>query len=235
MAVMDVPQWLLPSPSVIGMELVVRAELLFQHAIVTLSEILAGFLLAFVTGVVLAVAIAYSRLLERSVYPFVIASQTIPIIAIAPLLLVWIGYDIRPKILVVALISFFPLVVNMVDGLRSVDPDAVKMFRTLGATPWQIFRKLQIPGSLPYLFSGMKISAAIAVIGAVIGEWVGASSGLGYLMLQASPRFQTALVFAAIAILSFIGISLFFLVNLLEYIFLPWDRERRRSMKKRHW
>ena len=219
-----VPGWLLPPPSAIAEELLSSRALLARHAVVTLEEVLAGFVVALVAGVGLAIAIAYSRLVERSVYPFVIASQTIPIIAIAPLLLVWIGYDIRPKIVVVALISFFPIVVNMVDGLRSVDLDMVQMLRTLGASRWQVFRLLQLPSSLPYLFSGAKIAVAVAVIGAVIGEWVGASSGLGYLMVQAAPRFQTSLVFAAIAVLSVMGVALFGVVSVLERRVLHWRR-----------
>ncbi len=162
-------------------------------------------------------------------YPFVIASQTIPIIAIAPLLLVWIGYGIQPKIIVVALISFFPIVVNMVDGLRSVDADTVRMLRTLGASRWQVFRLLQVPTSLPYLFSGAKVAVAVAVIGAVIGEWVGASAGLGYLMVQSAPRFQTSMVFAAIIVLSVIGVTLFGLVSLLERRALAWHHTAMRE------
>ncbi|MBI2936557.1 MAG: ABC transporter permease [Chloroflexi bacterium] len=223
------PRWLLPPPSAIFEELIAKDDLLLKHTVVTLEEVLAGFLLAVLAGVVLALSIAYWRLVERAVYPFVIASQTIPIIAIAPLLLIWIGYDIRPKIVVVALISFFPIVVNMVDGLRAVDPDMVSMLRTLGASRWQVFRRVQIPISLPYLFSGMKIAIAVSVIGAVIGEWVGASAGLGYLMVQAAPRFQTALVFAAIAILSVMGIALFVLMASMERWLLSWHYSARRD------
>ena len=225
----DVPRWLLPPPSVIGAEIVERRGLLLSHTLVTAEEVFAGFAVALAAGVLLATGIAYSRLLERTVYPFVIASQTIPIIAIAPLLLVWIGYGIQPKIVVVALISFFPIVVNMVDGLRSVDADTVRMLRTLGASRWQVFRLLQVPTSLPYLFSGAKVAIAVAVIGAVIGEWVGASAGLGYLMVQAAPRFQTPLVFAAIIVLSVIGVALFGLVSLLERRALPWHHTARRE------
>ncbi|MBI4233116.1 MAG: ABC transporter permease [Chloroflexi bacterium] len=225
---LHVPRWLLPTPSAIGGELASSYPLLLRHTLVTLEEVLAGFAVALLAGIALAVGIAYARLLERTVYPFVIASQTIPVIAIAPLLLVWVGYDIRPKVIVVALISFFPIVVNMVDGLKSVDPDTINMLRTLGARRWQVFQKLQIPTSLPFLFSGTKIAIAVSVIGAVIGEWVGASAGLGYLMVQAAPRFQTPLVFAAIFILSAMGVGLFAVVALLERLLLPWYHTARR-------
>lgn len=225
----NVPEWLLPAPSAIGVELHDSVALLWGHTLVTLEEVLVGFALALGVGIYLAIGIAYSRLLERSIYPFVIASQTIPVIAIAPLLLIWLGYGLSPKVVVVALIAFFPIVVNMVDGLKSVDADMVSMMRTLGASRWQIFTKLQVPTSLPFLFSGTKIAIAVSVIGAVIGEWVGARAGLGYLMTVSVPYFLTARVFAAIFILSVMGILLFVAVALLERLSLPWYHTERRQ------
>jgi len=216
----QIPKWLLPAPSQILKELYVEREMISSHALVTLYEILAGFSIAIIGGVILALSIAYSRLVERSLYPFVIASQTVPIIAIAPLLLIWIGYGILPKIIVVALVAFFPIVVNMVDGLKNLDDDMVSMIRTFGASKWQIFCKIQIPSSLPSLFSGIKIAAAVSVIGAVIGEWVGSSQGLGYLMTRSIPQFETERVFASIFILSLMGIMLFLLVFLVERFLL---------------
>ncbi len=225
------PAWLLPTPSAIGGELGHSWGLLWGHTLVTLEEVLIGFALALAVGILLAIAIAYSQLLERSIYPIVIASQTIPVIAIAPLLLIWVGYGLWPKVIVVALISFFPIVVNMVDGLKSVDADMVNMLRTLGGSRWDAFTKVQVPTSLPYLFSGARIAVAVSVIGAVIGEWVGASKGLGYLMLRSAPYFQTSRVFAAILILSVIGVGLFAVVSVLERVLLPWyhDERRRRA------
>ena len=230
----DVPKWQLPAPSVIAQELVESRGLLWEHTQVTLLEVVLGIVAALSVGLLLASIIAYSRIVERSVYPLVIASQTIPIIAIAPLLLIWVGYGIAPKIIVVALISFFPISVNTVDGLRSVDPDMVNMMRTLGASRWQIFTKLQVPSALPQMFSGIKIGIAVSVIGAVIGEWVGASSGLGYLITYSQPLFLTARVFAAIVVLSALGIGLFVLATLVERIVLPWyhTEKRARSMER---
>lgn len=225
----DVPKWQLPAPSVIAQELVESRGLLWEHTQVTLLEVVLGMVAALLVGLFLASVIAYSRIVERSVYPIVIASQTIPIIAIAPLLLIWVGYGIAPKIIVVALISFFPISVNTVDGLRSVDPDMVNMMRTLGASRWQIFTKLQVPSALPQMFSGIKIGIAVSVIGAVIGEWVGASSGLGYLMTYSQPLFLTARVFAAIVVLSALGIGLFVLATVLERIVLPWYHTEKRA------
>jgi putative hydroxymethylpyrimidine transport system permease protein len=212
----DIQRWLLPAPSGIGEELWSSRSTLWSNAVVTGEEVVIGFGIAIVVGIALAVAISYSRLLERAVYPFVIASQTIPIIALAPLLLVWVGPEKTSKIIIVALITFFPIVVNLVDGLRSADRASIDMFRTLGATRWQIFLKLQAPSALPFFFSGLKISAVFAVIGAVIGEWVGGSAGLGWLMQVSRPLFRTELVFASIFVLSAMAILLFLLVVFIE-------------------
>ncbi len=231
---LEVPKWLLPAPTEIGATLYSSWELLARHGWVTLQEVLVGFGLSFVVGVALAVAIAYSRTLERAIYPFVIASQTIPVIAIAPILLIWFGYGLLPKVIVVALICFFPIVVNMVDGLRSVDQDLVNLLRTLGASRWQIFTKARLPASLPFLLSGTKVAIAVSVIGAVIGEWVGASAGLGYFMVRSASQFQTARVFAAILVLSAMGVSLFGLVAASERYLLPWYRLGGRDRASNH-
>ena len=225
----DVQRWLLPAPSKVATTIGGSADLLSRHAWVTLEEVLVGFSLALVGGVVLACLIAMSRTVERALYPFIIASQTLPIIVIAPLLLVWVGYGLTPKVIVVALIAFFPIVVNMVDGLKSVDADAVNLMRTLGANRWQIFVKIRVPSSMPLLFSGIRIAIAISVIGAVIGEWVGASEGLGYLMIRSKSQFLTERVFAAIAILSAMGVGLFVLVGLVERLAIPWWHIQRKS------
>jgi len=228
-----VPKWLLPAPSVIIMTLVVSRELLLDHTLVTLLEVVVGFGLSLLSGVLLACGIAASRTLERALYPFVIASQMVPIIVIAPLLLIWVGYGLTPKIIVVALTAFFPIVVNMVDGLKSVDPDAVNLLRTMGASHWQIFVKVQVPTSLPFLFSGLRVAMAVSVIGAVIGEWVGSSQGLGYLMIRSKPQFLTERVFAAIVILSVMGLALFVLVGVIEKLAIPWwhNEQRQRSLQ----
>ena len=223
----EVQKWLLPAPSDIAVTLYADAPLLWRHTLATLLEIVVGFGLSLACGVALAAAIGLSRTLERAIYPFVIASQTIPIIVIAPMLLIWIGYGFAPKVIVVALISFFPIVVNMVDGLKSVDRDMVNLMRTLGASRWQVFFKVQVPTSLPYLFSGMRVAIAVSVIGAVIGEWVGSSEGLGYLMLRSKPQFLTERVFAAIVILSALGVGLFGSVGIVERLAIPWWRASR--------
>ena len=227
--VWDIPKWQLPAPSEIGRELAASRGLLLGHTLVTLEEIVIGFMAALAAGLLLATGIAYSRVLERSVYPIVIASQTIPIIAIAPLLLIWVGYGLAPKVIVVALICFYPIAVNTVDGLKAVDPDMVNMIKTLGASRWQVFTKLQMPTAMPYMFSGIKVGISVSVIAAVIGEWVGASAGLGYLITYSQPLFLTARVFAAIVVLSAMGISLFLLASVVERMMLPWYYTEKRA------
>jgi ABC-type nitrate/sulfonate/bicarbonate transport system permease component len=230
----EVPKWLLPAPSVIIMTLVVSRELLLDHTLVTLLEVVVGFALALLCGVLLACGIAASRTLKRALYPFVIASQMVPIIVIAPLLLIWVGYGLTPKVIVVALTAFFPIVVNMVDGLQAVDPDVVNLLRTMGASRWQIFVKVQVPAALPFLFSGLRVAMAVSVIGAIIGEWMGSSQGLGYLMIRSKPQFLTERVFAAIVVLSVMGTALFVLVGVVEKCAIPWchNEPRQRSLSQ---
>jgi putative hydroxymethylpyrimidine transport system permease protein len=155
-------------------------------------------------------------------YPLLIGSQTIPIVVLAPILVILLGYGILPKLVIVALICFFPIVVNGLDGLRAVDDDFIHMMRTLDATRWGIFRRIEFPAALPAIFSGMRIAATFASIGAVFGEWSGASAGLGFVMLAATPNLQTARIFAAILILTIIALALFALVSLLERLLVPW-------------
>ena len=227
--IFDVQRWLLPTPSVVAKTLVENPRMLLGHTWVTLEEVLVGFGFALVVGLLLASAIALSRNLQRAIYPFVIASQTIPIIVIAPLLLIWVGYGLAPKVIVVALISFFPIVVNTVDGLKSVDPDMVSLMRTMGANRFQIFVKVQIPSALPFIFSGVKIAIAVSVIGAVIGEWSASSEGLGYLMIRSKSQFLTERVYAALVILSAMGIGLFIVAGLVEKLMIPWWHNERRQ------
>ena len=231
---MSIPAWQLPPPSLIILELILSIELLLEHTVVTLLEIVVGFAISLLIGLVLSAGIAYSSLLQRSIYPIVISSQTVPIIAIAPLLLIWVGYGLAPKVIIVAIICFYPIVVNTVDGLKAIDPDMVNMLRALGATKFQVFRKLQIPTALPFIFSGIKISISVSVIAAVIGEWVGASAGLGYLIIYSQPLFLTSRVFAAILILAVMGVSLFVLAVVAERLSMPWYFNEKRASSIRH-
>lgn len=214
--------FLVPSPAEIGEALWENRSLLAENAWVTLREILLGFACALLAGVAFAVAMHFSGFVLRSTYPLVVASQTIPIVAIAPILVIWFGFGILPKVLVVALVCFFPITVATLNGLSSVDPEASKLLRTLYASRWQIFRRLSVPTALPYLFTGIKISIVFAPIGALFGEWVGSSSGLGHQILQDNAQLETARLFAAVTILSVIGLALFGLVALVERRVVTW-------------
>ncbi len=224
---LEVAPYVLPSPSHVATVFVREFPRLIQHGLVTLLEIVAGLILGVVGGGILATMVFYSPLLDQALYPLIIGSQMIPVFAVAPILIVWMGYGLWPKVTVAALISFFPLVVNVSDGLREPSQEAVDLFRSLGATPWQIFWKLRGPASLPMLFSGLKVSATLAVIGATIGEWVGASQGLGYLMLQANARLRMGLVFAAILMLALLGLLLFGGIRIIERRVVHWRPLRR--------
>lgn len=212
----------LPAPTQVLKVTWDSAGLLATHARLTLLEATLGLLLAFVAGCALGAMVGLSPLLRRSVYPLLVVSQTIPMIALAPLLVLWFGFGILPKLLVVALVCFFPLAVSMADGLASAEPDALRLLRSMGASPTQLFFKVRLPGALPYLFSGAKIAVTYAVIGAVFGEWVGAYEGLGILMQTAKNSYRTDIVFAAILVTSLLSVGLFGLVSILERVMLPW-------------
>lgn len=213
---LNIEPFLVPSPSEIAQSLLADRSLLLDNGWVTLQEVLAGFALSVLAGVGFAVALHLSPTLRRAFYPLLVASQTVPIVVIAPILVVWLGFGIGPKLAIIALICFFPITVNTLDGLRSVDPDLTKMMRTLDASRWQTFRRVEGPTALPYFFSGAKIAVAVAVIGAVFGEWAGSSSGLGHLIQQASAQLQTARTFAAVVVLSALAIVLFGLLAVIE-------------------
>lgn len=227
-----IPFYILPAPSRIAGVLVADRALLLGEAAVTLGEVMVGFAIAFIVGVMLALAIFSSRTVERAVYPLVIASQTVPVFAIAPLLVVWFGYGMLSKVVMAALIVFFPIVVNTVDGLRAADPDIVNLLKVLGARPAQIVRRVRVPAALPFVFSGTRIAIATSVIGAIIGEWVGSTRGLGYLMIHANAQLHVDLVFAVIVYLSVMATALFWTVSLVEWTALPW---RRAGLAQEQW
>ena len=214
--------FLVPSPAEIASSLWENRELLAENAWVTLREILLGFLCGLGAGLLFAVLLRLSTTLRLAVYPLIVASQAIPILVIAPILLVWFGFGIGPKLVVVALICFFPIAVNTLDGLRSVDPEATKMMRTLDASRWQILRRLEAPTALPFSFSGARIAATFAPIAAIFGEWVGADSGLGVLIREDSARLETARLFAATAVLTAIALAFYGLLALAERRIVTW-------------
>jgi len=223
-AVSGVHEGILPSPVEVARALVRDRSLLVSAAGTTLSEVLLGYAIAIVVGVGLAVVVSSSRLAERAIYPWLVGSQMIPIPVLAPVVVLWTGFDIRPKLIIVALVTFFPIAVNTIDGLRATDPELVGLLRTLGAGRRQVLRIARVPNALPYLFSGLRVSAAFAVIGAVFAEWVGSTSGLGVLILDYSNQTETADVFAAVVVLAVIGVALFAAVGIVERLAVPWWR-----------
>lgn len=220
--VLNLEDFLVPAPSEIADVLWQDRDLILDNAKTTLVEIVAGFFLALVCGIAVAVAFRGSELVRRAGYPLVVASQTIPVIVIAPVLVVWFGYGIWPKLLIIALVCFFPITVNTLDGLRSTDPEAVRMMRSLDASRTSIFRRVEVPTALPGLFTGARIAAAVAVIGAVFGEWAGSDKGLGHLILQDNAQLMTARMFASVLVLSLIAITIYALIGLLERWVVRW-------------
>lgn len=218
------PAWLLPPPSLLPETFARIAPQLWGHTLVTLGEVGLGFAVSVVVGIAVAVAIAWSSVLERALYPLVVASQAVPLPVLAPLLIIALSYGMTPKVVLVTLVCFFPIVVNTVDGLRAVDRELIDLLRTFGATRWQVFTKARWPAALPFLFSGLRVAAAVSVIGAVFGELVGASAGLGYYIRQQTPYFHTAEVYVATVVLALLGIACFLLVRAAEWLLLPWRR-----------
>jgi putative hydroxymethylpyrimidine transport system permease protein len=221
---LSIEPFLIPAPSDVAEALWRDRDLLAEDGWVTLQEVVLGFALALAAGLAFATALHLSESLRRAFYPVLVASQTVPIIVIAPILVVWFGFGITPKLVIIALICFFPITVNTLDGLRSVDPDLIKLMRTLDARRTRIFLGAEMPSALPYAFSGAKVAVAVAVIGAVFGEWSGSNSGLGHLMLQASAQLETARLFAAVVVLSAFAVALFGLLSLLERRVAWWGR-----------
>jgi len=218
----QVPAWLLPSPSSIGQSMVEWRSELVGHSIVTLYETLVGFALAIAISIPLAVAVVYSPLLQNTIYPILLALQSMPKVAIAPLLALWIGFGTLPKIVVVFLVCFFPIIVATTSGLTAVPTSLMDLIRSLSASPLQTFVKIRFPTAMPHIFVGLKIAITFAVIGAVIGEFVGSESGLGYLILVSTSQSRTPLAFGSLVLLTLMSIVLYYGVALVERIAVPW-------------
>jgi NitT/TauT family transport system permease protein len=220
-----IPTWLLPAPSAIAEAFVDWRGDLWGHSLVTLYETLAGFALSIALAVPLAVAVVYSPFLRKSIYPILLALQSVPKVAIAPLLALWIGFGLLPKILVVFLVCFFPIIVATATGLGSVSGPVMDLIRSLSATQLQTFVKIRFPHAMPHIFVGLKIAITFAVIGAVIGEFVGSESGLGYLILTSSSQARTPVAFAALVILTVMSIVLYYAIEIIEKFVVPWAEE----------
>jgi putative hydroxymethylpyrimidine transport system permease protein len=219
---LNLESFLVPSPAEVADALWDNRGLLAENAWVTLREMLLGIVAALMVGVAFAVLMHLSRTLRDAAYPLIVASQTIPIVVISPILVVWFGYGIQPKVMIVALICFFPITVNALDGLRSVDREAVKMMRSLDASRWQRFWRVEAPAALPSLFTGVKIAVVVAPIGAVFAEWSGSSSGLGHLIQSDSAQFEVARQFATVAVLSALALAMIGLTALAERRVVTW-------------
>lgn len=218
---LEIPEWFIPSPIRIA-QAFTTTKFLWKHTWITLVEALSGFGLSMVIGTLMAAGIANSRFLERGVFPYISLSTSIPIAATAPLLIIWMGHDLKPKIALAMIITFFPIVANTTRGLISADYRMIRMMRALNASTWTIFRKIQIPTALPYMFAGFKVSTSLCLIGAVVGEFFGGDVGLGYLLVLAESGMETPIVFVVIAILAVCGISMFQIVAYLERRLIFW-------------
>lgn len=223
----SVPDYLLPPPSGIAAELVAQFTLLARHCAVTLGEIGVGLAAAVAGGAVLAVAMALVPFLQRGLYPLLAFLQAVPKVTVAPLFVIWMGYGLGSKVLMVFLIAFFPIAVNLTTGLLLVDPNLLRLTRFYRATAWQVFRTVRVPNAVPFFVAGLRIAVVLAVVGAVVSEFVGADRGLGYLILLCNAELRTPLLFACLIWLGAIGVGLFALVQWLERWLSPWARDRR--------
>ena len=219
---LHVPTYLLPPPSVIFLDFLVRWNRVMQNTLITTQEIVAGYLAAVLISIPLALVIAHSRFMEDTVYPLIVFFQIVPKIAIAPLFIIWFGFGFTPKLLLVFLLSFFPIVVSSIAGFKSVDAETLDLARSTGASAWMMFRKIRLPYALPSIFTGLKVAAALSATAAVVAEFVASDKGLGYLLLEFNGNLNTSMVFATIIVLSMVGLLVYYVVELIERILIPW-------------
>jgi len=229
-ALAAIPDYILPAPSVIVRALLGNIRLLLYHSGYTFAAVLPGLGLAMIISPLLALLMDRFTFFKKALYPLLVVSQAVPIFAVAPLILIWFGVDLVPKVLIVALVCFFPLTINLVEGFSQVDPEAIELMQTMRANRLLITRSVHLPYTLPYFFSGLKIAATYSVLGAIIGEWLAARAGLGIFMLRAMHSFRTADLFAAIIVVVVLSLILFKLVELAGRLAMPWQR----SDQKRH-
>ena len=219
-----VPNFMLPSPVQMLQAMYTDAPALAQNALTTLFEAIVGLLIGVAVGYLAAMIMDNWDGAYKALYPLIVVTQTIPTVAIAPLLVLWFGYDMKPKIILIILCTFFPVAVGVLDGFRSVDPDEVNLLRAMGATKAQIFRHIKFPGALPNFFSGLRISVAYAIVGAVLAEWLGGFRGLGVYMIRVKKSFAYDRMFAVILLISVISLILLWIVNLIQKKSMPWEQ-----------
>jgi len=220
--IFDVSSYILPTPSAIGATLLREAGPLWEATQVTAVEILVGFLVAAVVGIALAMFIARFRLLGRALYPLIVLFQTVPKVALAPIFILWFGYDLAPKVGLILVIAFFPVTLSMLAGLEAAEPGLLSLMRSVGASRTTILLRIQIPYALPQLMAGLKIAVTFSVIGAIVGEFAGASAGLGYMIQFASTQLDTPMVFAALLVVSVVGVVFYYTMEWLERLVVPW-------------
>ncbi len=222
-----IPIYLVPGPLKVLQSIIDQWQPLAVQSMWTSAAILAGFIAAALFAIPMAMLIVVSPTLERLVYPPMVATQSIPKIALAPLFIVWFGFGMAPKVAVAFLIAFFPIVIDTIVGLRSIDPAMVQLARSMGAPPWRIFLRMRLPHALPMIFGGLKVASTLAVVGALTGEFIGSDKGLGYLLVQASGSMDTPLLFATLVILSLIAMVFFYAVEFAERLMIPWHVSQR--------
>lgn len=220
--IFHVPPYLLPLPGDVIQRMREDFWFLLHHSWITICITLGGFLLSIAFGVPLAIALVASRVLERAVMPWLILSQTFPKVALAPLIVVWFGLGLGPKFVITFLVAFFPILISTIVGLRSIEREMIELASSVRASTLQMFFHFRLPMALPNIFAGMKVSIAFSVVGAVIAEWVGTNSGLGYLLLQANANLDTSLLFSVLVMLLIVGVVLYYVVEFIEQLVIPW-------------
>jgi putative hydroxymethylpyrimidine transport system permease protein len=227
-----IPDYILPAPSAIIRSLVNNFRLLIYHSGYTFAAVLPGLGLAMIISPLLALLMDRFTIFKQALYPLLVVSQAVPIFAVAPLILIWFGVGLLPKVLIVALVCFFPLTINLIEGFNQVDPEAIELMQTMRANRLLITRSVHLPYTLPYFFSGLKIAATYSVLGAIIGEWLAARAGLGIYMLRAMHSFRTADLFAAILVVVILSLTLFKLVELAGKLAMPWQRAEDEQLER---
>lgn len=225
--IFQMPEYLFPAPTAVAREIIENWSSFLFHTGITMFEAIIGFLIANIVGLIVAISFVYSKTIERGLKPYAIALKTTPTLAMAPVLVLWFGTGIESKIVASALVCFFPILINAVRGMETIDEKALDLFKSLSAGKVQTFLKLRLPNALPYLFSALKISTSLAIVGAIVGEFVGANAGIGYVILVSTFHIETAKMFAAIVMSAIGGILFFFLISLMEKRFIFWYEEKR--------
>jgi NitT/TauT family transport system permease protein len=225
--VFNIPKFIIPSPWDIAVRFSHETGMLFRHSLVTLQEVLLGFLMSVAIGIPIAILIVYSKYFANTFYPILIGVHCIPMVSLAPLLIIWFGFDMRTKVIIAFMISVFPVIINAVVGMQSMDKEMLNLARSLRASKWQIFIFFRLPTALPSIFGGFKVGITLAVVGAVVAEFVASDRGIGYLQLMANSQLDTTLEFCTLFMLAMMGIGLFYCMDLIERLAMPWNKGKR--------